>query len=335
MSNILSSGIGSRKLWMITAILLFLLLSLMLAGYSPWGARYDQGPTIVEKEKIVDNPELLMRISFLEDENEQISGLKTKIVDLSKSTGLLVGLKAKIAALEALDINFSNTQNDSKLLQKINNLEVKTLTIPSLESRIKALQANKSVLTKRIAELEKENALTPGLRAKVKALEAIDINFVKPKDDAVLIKRVGDLEAENSMISDLKAKVKALEAINLNVTGDASRSSVATMVIPKVAKLYFARGVSRFPIDLGQSMADVVVYLRAHTDSNVSVVGFHDDSGQAEWNQRLSAKRSSYVRQILLGAGVADSRIKVKIPDQTLGSGSPEEARRVEVEVLN
>ena len=60
-SNISPKWSGFRKLWIIVAILLFLLLvALALMGYGPWGTKCDVKPTIVEKivekEKLVDNP---------------------------------------------------------------------------------------------------------------------------------------------------------------------------------------------------------------------------------------------------------------------------------------
>ena len=497
-SNISPGWAGFRKLWILVAIILFVLLViLMLAGYSPWGTKCDVPPTIiekvVEKEKLVDNPKLLTRIGLLEkenaqiaalkQENTQIAGLKTNIADLTKSTGLVAGLQAKVKALEAIDLNFENPaltsrinlleaenasiadmkkriielealeatnaksnsdnsmtltkriaelesengliaglkakvsaleavdvnfikpQDNSKLLQKINNLEVKTLAIPSLESRIKSLLVEKPVLTKRIDDLENENSLIVGLKAKVKALEAVDINFMKPKDDSnlmkrigeletqnglipglkakisaleavdvnfikpqdnsklfqkinnleiktltipslesrikalqvekpILTKRIGDLETQNGLIPGLKAKIKALEAIDINFEGNGSSNSGASMMsVPNTAKLYFDPGRSTYPTDVNQSMAAVIVYLRANPNSTVSLAGFHDAVGSADWNRRLSAKRSNRVKQTLVDAGISSNQINVEIPTQTLGTGLPKEARRVEVTI--
>ena len=274
-SNISSHWAGFRRLWIIVAILLFLiLLFLMLAGYSPWGNKCDVAPAVVEKvvekEKLVDNPDLVSRISLLEKENAEIAGLKSKIADLSKQTGLVTGLQAKVKALEAVDLNFDNPklksqinllktenasiadlkkrileleaaskgsaadktadltkriseleaengliaglkakitalegvdvnavkpQDNTDLLQKISGLEAKNLAIPVLESRLKTLESKQPTLLERIAELEKENGLVTGLKAKVKALEAVDVNFIKPKDDSALLKRIEELEA--------------------------------------------------------------------------------------------------------------------------------------------
>ena len=148
-----------------------------------------------------DNTQLLQKISGLEAKNLAIPVLESrievleakeptlvsKISELEKENGLIAGLKAKVTALEAIDINFIKPQDNTGLLQKIKNLEVKNLTIPVLESRIKELESQEPkvlmkeidnpMLVKRIEELETQNGLIPGLQAKIKALEAIDINF--------------------------------------------------------------------------------------------------------------------------------------------------------------
>ena len=474
--NISPKWQGYRRTWFWVAVLLFLiLLFLLIAGISPWGNKCKVEPTIVEKvvekEKLVDNPEHLTRIAALEkenaliaglkQENAQIEGLKSKVADLTKASGLvaglqakvkalegvdlnfespklmskinlletenatiddlkkriieleatnaetnddrnnalskqidelkaenglIAGLQAKVKALEAVDINFIQPEDNTELLQKINGLEVENLKINALQGRledsqatidelkakngliaglqakVKALEAvdinfiqpeDNTELLAKISDLEKQAGLVSGLQAKVKALEAVDINFTKPADNSGLMQKINNLEiqtlkipnlearidelkTENSLIPGLKAKIKALEAIDINfMKSDSSSSSASAMSLPEVAKLYFDSGSSRFPTDAKQSMADVIVYLRAKPSSSVTLVGFHDAAGNANWNRRLAGKRSNRVRQLLLDAGIESERISVLKPSQTLGTGTPEEARRVEVKVSN
>ncbi|MGK0270326.1 MAG: outer membrane protein OmpA-like peptidoglycan-associated protein [Cocleimonas sp.] len=347
-----------------------------------------------------DNPVLTSRIKLLETENSSIADLKKRIIELEASNaksiddqtlaltkkvtelesenGLIAGLKAKVKALEAVDVNFIKSDDNTPLLQKISGLEAKNLAIPVLESRITELESKEPTLVKKIGELEKENGLIAGLKAKVAALEAVDVNFIKPKDDSALMTRIGDLEKENGLIAGLKAKVAALEAVDVNFIkpkddsalikritdlekenglipglkakvkalegidinfisdSSASTSSSSSMTtIPEAAKLYFEPGSSRFPTDASQSMADVIVYLRSNPSSKVSLAGFHDATGNTNWNRRLAIKRSNRVKQILVEAGISNDRINVEIPTQTLGTGSPEQARRVEVQISN
>jgi outer membrane protein OmpA-like peptidoglycan-associated protein len=46
--------------------------------------------------------------------------------------------------------------------------------------------------------------------------------------------------------------------------------------------------------------------------ASVAVRGHTDDRGSAAGNRRLSARRAEAVRQALIGAGVAESRIRVE-----------------------
>lgn len=159
-----------------------------------------------------ENPILLKRINLLETDNAQISGLKSNITDLTKTTDLVAGLQAKVKALEAVDINFIKPEDNTQLLQKISGLEAKNLAIPVLESRIEVLEAKEPTLVSKISELEKENGLIAGLKAKVTALEAIDINFIKPQDNTGLLQKIKNLEVKNLTIPVLESRIKDLES---------------------------------------------------------------------------------------------------------------------------
>ena len=61
--------------------------------------------------------------------------------------------------------------------------------------------------------------------------------------------------------------------------------------------------------------------------------GFHDPSGDAAQNAELAKQRAQSVRNALVAGGVATDRIKFRKPESTVGTGSPEEGRRVEIRV--
>jgi outer membrane protein OmpA-like peptidoglycan-associated protein len=48
-------------------------------------------------------------------------------------------------------------------------------------------------------------------------------------------------------------------------------------------------------------------------------------------NAELAKQRALAVRNALMGAGVAESSMELKKPEETTGSGNDAEARRVEV----
>jgi outer membrane protein OmpA-like peptidoglycan-associated protein len=59
--------------------------------------------------------------------------------------------------------------------------------------------------------------------------------------------------------------------------------------------------------------------------------GFHDSTGDPAMNAELAKQRAFAVRDALLGAGVAETSMELKKPEETTGSGNNAEARRVEV----
>ncbi len=265
-TNVSPYWAGFHKLWIVVAIILFLLLLLLwLLGYGPGGKKCVVPPTTIEKtveiEKLVDNPELLSKISVLEKNNAEIAGLRSKITALQ-------------------------------------NIEPKVIT---KEVQVEKLVDNPSLLS-RIGILEKENMLIDGLRQRIKELES-----VKPKVIEVPA-------APAAPIAPVQAMATA---------------------IPDVAKLYFDVGSAEFPADVNLSLAGVLAYLNSNKLSKAIVSGFHDADGSLAKNQELAKERAQAVAKLLMDAGVSADRIDLEKPAETTGSGSAEEARRVEVKVAN
>ena len=382
-SNIAPNWSSFRKLWIVVAVILFLLLFLLwLLGYGPGGSKCVIPPTVVEKEKLVDNPELLTKIGLLEKQNTQIPSLNTeitnlkakianfeamkpeikevespallaKVAELEKSSSLVEGLQAKVKALEAIDINFAaataQKSDDSAWIAKISELEKMSSLVPGLQAKIKSLEAiepnfviekkSNPELEQKVRELEKENLQISGLKSRIKLLESAEAKVVtKEIDNPALLKRIDELEQQNSLIPGLKAKIDALEKIDVNFISPNTEATSAANVstdVPDVAKLYFAIGSSRFPVDKNESLEKTIAALRSNSNSKATLVGYHDASGNAVWNRQLANKRANRVKSLLINAGIAENRILIDQPSQTVGSGDPEEARRVEVTVSN
>ena len=100
-----------------------------------------------------------------------------------------------------------------------------------------------------------------------------------------------------------------------------------------VAKVYFAVSESK----LGEADMAVVALtvqaLAANPSGIVLLSGFHDPSGDARQNAELARARALSVREALLAGGIPAERCKFRKPESTVGSGSPEEGRRVEIRV--
>lgn len=103
--------------------------------------------------------------------------------------------------------------------------------------------------------------------------------------------------------------------------------------IPPAARVYFALDRTEAPADASTTTGDVVAYLKAHPAAKVLVSGFHDPRGDVAHNQELALNRARTVRTLLESAGIARDRVVMDKPQETTGTGSNEEARRVEVRV--
>ncbi|MCK5727021.1 MAG: DUF5011 domain-containing protein [Thiotrichaceae bacterium] len=100
-----------------------------------------------------------------------------------------------------------------------------------------------------------------------------------------------------------------------------------------VAKLYFGLNKSTPSHDRDNTLPKVLKILQDNPDTKAYVSGFHDPSGSIIDNRRLAKNRAKTVIALLQEKGIRRSRIVVREPTETTGTGAPGEARRVEVEV--
>jgi len=110
-------------------------------------------------------------------------------------------------------------------------------------------------------------------------------------------------------------------------------SEEAVADLPAIARLYFENNSAEFPADIELSLAAVIAYLKRNKDLTAVISGFHSDVGSLERNQELAKQRAVSVSQLLQKSGIGVSRIVLEKPVETTGSGSAEEARRVEVSI--
>lgn len=96
-----------------------------------------------------------------------------------------------------------------------------------------------------------------------------------------------------------------------------------------VVKFYFASGKADLAEHGKEALADVVKGVQAGQKAVIS--GFHDQTGNAAANAELAKKRAMLVRDTLIGLGVAQDKIELKKPEETQGTGTNAQARRVEV----
>lgn len=100
-----------------------------------------------------------------------------------------------------------------------------------------------------------------------------------------------------------------------------------------MAKVYFAIGEAKLNEPDKEVVGKTLAALTANPKAIVLLSGFHDPSGDAARNAQLAKDRAVAVRDALVAGGVAADRVRFRKPESTLGSGSPEEGRRVEIRV--
>jgi cytochrome c oxidase subunit II len=105
----------------------------------------------------------------------------------------------------------------------------------------------------------------------------------------------------------------------------------ATAIEP--ARVFFDSGKTELPADAAAALQPVIDAARARADAKLAVSGFHDKSGNLELNAELAKKRAFAVRDALVAAGIADTRIELRKPQDMEGGNDAREARRVEVTV--
>lgn len=115
------------------------------------------------------------------------------------------------------------------------------------------------------------------------------------------------------------------------VAAPAAADGASVKVEGGVVKFYFASGKSDLAAGGNEALADIVRAVAA--GKKVVISGFHDATGDAAMNAELAKQRALKVRDALAALGVAQDKVDLKKPEQTLATGSDSEARRVEVAV--
>ena len=102
---------------------------------------------------------------------------------------------------------------------------------------------------------------------------------------------------------------------------------------PPTVKIYFDTGKVDIDAKDRDAIANVLSYLKANASAKAVLSGFHDSRGDKAKNEQLAKDRAKSVRDVLRSAGIDESRIEMRKPQETTGSGDNSEARRVELSV--
>lgn len=151
----------------------------------------------------------------------------------------------------------------------------------------------------------------------------------------IAISRSGSMRAPAQPPSAVAAALATKAASAPRV---AEVTETVTVVIPDGAsiqvengtvKFYFATGSADLAPGAAQALAAVIQGVEGGQKAVVS--GFHDTTGDAAINDALAKRRAQTVRDVLIGLGVPADKIELQKPEASTGSGSDDQARRVEV----
>jgi outer membrane protein OmpA-like peptidoglycan-associated protein len=99
--------------------------------------------------------------------------------------------------------------------------------------------------------------------------------------------------------------------------------------------VYFAVGSSALNTEAQAELASVKQAVESATARKIVLSGFHDASGDPAKNAELAKDRAKVVREALKAAGVDAARIALRKPETTSADGPPEQARRVEIRLVD
>lgn len=113
-----------------------------------------------------------------------------------------------------------------------------------------------------------------------------------------------------------------------------SAGDASVVVEDGIVKFYFASGKAELASGALEALNDAID--AAKGGKRLVLSGFHDATGDPAMNAELAKQRAFSVRDALVSAGVAESSLELKKPEQMPdGTGSNAEARRVEVMIAD
>lgn len=100
-------------------------------------------------------------------------------------------------------------------------------------------------------------------------------------------------------------------------------------------KYYFQAGDSKLNADYFRSLDRIVTDLKRYPELGVQISGYASSEGNEELNKKLSNERAIAVLDYINQKEIVRRRIIAKAFGATEGEGNPEEARRVEVRLVD
>ena len=133
--------------------------------------------------------------------------------------------------------------------------------------------------------------------AGIGALAGGTIGYYMDNQQKELQTVIDQQNAQQTQIQQTQAKVAELERkgdnIIVNLKGDSLFATDSSVLQPGAIN----------------NLKEIVSVLKRYPDTNITVKGHTDSTGNADYNQKLSQQRADAVKTILLGEGVVQERI--------------------------
>lgn len=116
-----------------------------------------------------------------------------------------------------------------------------------------------------------------------------------------------------------------IEKIKNNQTVSKEGESIEDMINGGYVNVYFNTDSSKPTNPSYDAIQFVTQYLKSNPGTSVEIIGYADEIGQTEYNDKLSAARASFVKDVIVKAGIDASRLVevAKGEDTSVDAKSP------------
>lgn len=229
--------------------------------------------------------DFMTAVNFGQDYNwDGISGVTTRALDglmFNASVGLNIALGKNQKNIDWYHV-YNNEETELALLRE----EVDALKQKLTDSDQDGV----------LDFLDREPGTTNGVEVNTKGI-AIDRNQNGIPD-----------ELENTLDSSYVSKSEFREGKSKAEASDVVRSLINKGYI----NVYFGFDSVVPEVSSIQDINSIVLFLKQNPDENIELTGYTDPVGNKAYNERLSNKRAKYINDILVSAGVDQSRIEFK-----------------------
>ena len=102
-----------------------------------------------------------------------------------------------------------------------------------------------------------------------------------------------------------------------------------------LATVYFGSGQAAVDATADAALAQTLEALAGSSTKKVLLSGYHDTTGDPARDAELAKERAKAVRAALVAKGVPLAQVLLRKPEVTAGGGSDQEARRVEIRLVD